>query len=89
MGTDSAGLLSVTKVPRPTWGRISWDSIAPVLGMSYGGRLLILPGQQAAEEFSTLVHELAHDMLHKAERRTATTNTGYAKAFDPHKHIRG
>ena len=43
--------------------------------MSYGGRIAILPGQQPAEEFSTLVHELAHEMLHKAERRTATTRT--------------
>jgi hypothetical protein len=51
------------------------ESIAPALGMSYGGRIAILPGQEAAEEFSTLVHELAHEMLHKAERRTATTKT--------------
>jgi antirestriction protein ArdC len=51
------------------------ESIAPALGMSYGGRIAILPGQQAAEEFSTLVHELSHEMLHKAERRTATTKT--------------
>ena len=51
------------------------DSIAPALGASYGGRIAILPGQQPAEEFSTLVHELAHEMLHKAERRTATTKT--------------
>jgi hypothetical protein len=42
------------------------ESIAPALGMSYGGRIAILPGQAAAEEFSTLVHELAHEMLHKA-----------------------
>ena len=49
------------------------ESIAPALGMSYGGRIAILPGQPAAEEFSTLVHELAHEMLHKAERRIATT----------------
>ena len=49
------------------------ESIAPALGMSYGGRIAILPGQEPAEEFSTLVHELAHEMLHKAERRTATT----------------
>ena len=35
----------------------------------------MLPGQSSAEEFSTLVHELAHEMLHKAERRTATTKT--------------
>ena len=51
------------------------DSIAPALGMSYGGRIVILPGQAAAEEFSTLVHELAHELLHKAERRIATTKT--------------
>jgi len=49
------------------------ERIAPALGMSYGGRIAILPGQAKAEEFSTLVHELAHEMLHKAERRTATT----------------
>jgi antirestriction protein ArdC len=49
------------------------DNIAPALGMSYGGRIDILTGQSKAEEFSTLVHELAHEMLHKAERRTATT----------------
>ncbi len=51
------------------------DSIAPALGMSYGGKIVLLPGQSPAEEFSTLVHELAHEMLHKAERRTATTKT--------------
>ncbi len=51
------------------------ETIAPALGMSYGGRIAVLPGQAAAEEFSTLVHELAHEMLHKAERRTATTRT--------------
>jgi hypothetical protein len=51
------------------------DSIAPALGMSYGGKIVLFPGQSAAEEFSTLVHELAHEMLHKAERRTDTTKT--------------
>jgi hypothetical protein len=50
-------------------------NIAPALGMSYGGRIAILPGQTKAEEFSTLIHETAHELLHKAERRTATTKT--------------
>jgi hypothetical protein len=45
------------------------ESIAPALGMSYGGRIALLPGQSKAEEFSTLIHEL----LHRTERRTATT----------------
>jgi len=51
------------------------EKIAPALGASYGGRIAILPGQSKAEEFSSLVHETAHELLHKAERRTATTKT--------------
>ena len=49
------------------------ERIAPATGMSYGGKIVLLPGQSKAEEFSTLVHELAHEMLHKTDRRTATT----------------
>ena len=45
------------------------------MGVSYGGKIVLLPGQSKAEEFSTLVHELAHEMLHKADRRTTTTKT--------------
>jgi antirestriction protein ArdC len=51
------------------------ERIAPAMGVSYGGKIVLLPGQTKAEEFSTLVHELAHEMLHKADRRTVTTQT--------------
>jgi hypothetical protein len=51
------------------------ESIAPALGMCYGNKIAILPGQSPAEEFATLVHEAAHSMLHFTERRTATTKT--------------
>ena len=51
------------------------EKIAPALGVSYGGRIALLPGQTKAEEFTTLVHETAHELLHKTERRTMTTAT--------------
>jgi len=51
------------------------ERIAPALGVSYGGKIALLPGQSKAEEFSTLVHETAHELLHKAERRTITTQS--------------
>jgi hypothetical protein len=51
------------------------EKIAPALGVSYGGRIALLPGQSKAEEFTTLVHETAHEILHKTERRTMTTAT--------------
>ncbi len=51
------------------------ERIAPALGVSYGGRIALLPGQTQAEEFTTLVHETAHELLHKTERRTMTTAT--------------
>jgi hypothetical protein len=49
------------------------EDIAPALGVSYGGRIALLPGQTKPEEFIALVHEASHEFLHKAERRTATT----------------
>ena len=51
------------------------DSIEPARGLSYGGLIRILPGMEPAEEFSTLVHELAHELIHKAERRTLIAKT--------------
>jgi antirestriction protein ArdC len=51
------------------------DSIQPARGVSRGGRITLLPGLPAAEEFSTLAHELAHEKLHRTERRADTTKT--------------
>jgi len=36
------------------------ERIAPALGVSYGGKIALLPGQSKAETFNTLVHELGH-----------------------------
>jgi antirestriction protein ArdC len=49
------------------------ENIAPAKGLSYGGKITLLSGMQSAEEFSTLTHEIAHEMLHRGERRTLTT----------------
>ena len=47
--------------------------IAPARGMSSGGRITLLPGQSPAEEFSTLTHEVAHELLHRGDRRENTS----------------
>src|ERR1700685_4368831 len=49
------------------------ERIAPAKGLSHGGKITLLSGMQPAEEFSTLVHEVAHEMLHRGDRRTLTT----------------
>ena len=51
------------------------ESIAPALGAAFGTIIRILPGQTKAEEFTTLVHELAHLMLKHCERRSEITKT--------------
>jgi hypothetical protein len=47
--------------------------IAPARGVSSGGKITLLPSMPAAEEFATLVHEVAHELLHRGERRLETT----------------
>ena len=49
------------------------DTIAPARGLSHGGKITLLCGMQPAEEFSTLTHEIAHELLHRGDRRTLTT----------------
>jgi len=47
--------------------------IAPARGMSEGGKITLLPGQSPAEEFATLAHETAHELMHRDERRSSTS----------------
>jgi antirestriction protein ArdC len=49
------------------------EEIAPARGVSFGGKIQLLPDMSEAEQFTTLVHEVAHELLHKAERRSLIT----------------
>lgn len=51
------------------------DEIAPAKGVSYGGAIRLLPVMNEAEQFATLVHETAHELIHQSERRTLVTKT--------------
>jgi antirestriction protein ArdC len=50
------------------------DRIRPANGLSSGGKITLVPGLSSAEEFSVLVHETAHELLHRGERRSQTTH---------------
>ena len=54
-------------------------------GASVGGTILLRPGMAPAEEFSTLVHEVAHELLHQGdgrpESRTVRETEAEAVAF--------
>jgi antirestriction protein ArdC len=45
------------------------DDIAPAKGISEGGKITLIPGMALAESFATLVHECAHELLHRAANR--------------------
>ncbi len=42
------------------------DTIYPAQGQCSPGKIVLLPGQSAAEEYATLAHEVAHSLLHSA-----------------------
>ncbi len=55
---------------------LEYDSaIAPADGLSMGGRIKLRPGLAPAEEFSVLVHELAHELLHRGPDRASLSKT--------------
>jgi antirestriction protein ArdC len=49
------------------------DSIYPAQGQCSPGKIVLLPGQSAAEEYATLAHEAAHSLLHVQGRHAETT----------------
>ena len=53
----------------------SADDLGGALGTSAGGCIQILNGLPAAEEFVVLVHEYAHELLHRADDRPASRDT--------------
>jgi len=53
----------------------SVDDLGGALGTSSGGRIRLLNGLSPAAEFTTLVHEYAHELLHHAGDRPASHDT--------------
>jgi len=49
------------------------DTIYPAQGQCSPGKIVLLPGQSAAEEYATLAHEAGHSLLHMQGRRAETT----------------
>jgi hypothetical protein len=49
------------------------EAIYPAQGQCSPGKIVLLPGQCAAEEFATLAHETGHALLHCQDRRSETT----------------
>ncbi len=41
--------------------------------MSAGGRITVRPDLEAPEKFAVLAHELAHELLHRGDRRKDTS----------------
>lgn len=49
------------------------DHLGSAFGVSQGGKILLQPGMDPAQEFTTLVHELAHEILHHGQGREDST----------------
>jgi hypothetical protein len=51
------------------------DSLMGAKGVSCGGAIKMLAGMSPAETFSTMAHELSHELLHRGTRRSETSQT--------------
>lgn len=51
------------------------DQLGGALGVSRGGKIALKEGLDPSQEFTTLVHELAHEILHQGDGRKGSTKT--------------
>jgi antirestriction protein ArdC len=51
------------------------DQLGGALGVSRGGKIALKEGLDPSQEFTTLVHELAHEILHQGDERKGSTKT--------------
>lgn len=49
------------------------DSLGGAHGVSEGGAIKVVESLPVAQKFSTMCHELAHELLHRGDRRSLTT----------------
>ena len=54
---------------------VEWDDLEGALGTSSGGCIRLVKGLASATAFTTLVHEYAHELLHRADDRPASRDT--------------
>jgi hypothetical protein len=54
---------------------LTYAALSGPLGLSAGGRIILRNGLTPAEEFSTLAHELGHELLHRDGANGQTTRT--------------
>jgi antirestriction protein ArdC len=50
-------------------------AIAPARGLSHGGKITLVPDMTPGEHFAVFVHEAAHELMHRGDRRKDTTHT--------------
>ena len=69
-GEPGEKLARLEEIVRGKGIELRYDAIpGGALGISEGGKITVLPTLSKAESFSVLVHELAHELLHRGDRR--------------------
>jgi antirestriction protein ArdC len=72
-GEPGENLARIESLIRSKGIELQYQELGAAEGLSKGGTIVIQPDLGSAKTFSVLAHELAHEMLHKGERRTETS----------------